>query len=151
MIAISAAKNTAMIVTLDVVARARFGARTSGCSHGPDGLVIWLEDNATEIEIQAAQAMLAAHDSLILTQDKAQITANGTDKATVTIELADPEFDYTVWLNGIFNGIYAQGHDSVVGGVATLELTSTIVGVFTLEIRRRVFPYDSGYVTVEAV
>lgn len=147
MIGVSAAKNGVMIETLDQVVRAHFGGRTSGLSSGPGGITIWLDPTATEIEQADAATILAGVNALVLTVDKATIQADGADKATVQVALADPEFDYTVWLAGV---IYAEGHDAVAGGLAIVELTSTMAGQFMVEIRRRVMDYASGHVVVTA-
>lgn len=147
MIAILAAKSGVMVETLDQVARARFGGRTSGVSSGPTGVTLWLDDTATEIEKADAVSILAGVNTLALTVDKAAILADGADQATIQVAMGDPEFDYTVWLDGT---IYADGHDAVAGGQAVVELTSMLAGTFVVEIRRRIGDFASGHVTVVA-
>jgi hypothetical protein len=148
MYAVTVVKASTQSAGLDGAARAALGAKTTGVSSGPYGLTIWLVDDVpSPVDLQMAEDVLAGHNSLILTQDKETITADGEDVATVQVALADPEFDYTVWLDG---EKFAEGYDSVVGGQAVVELTSTMAGTFLIEIRRRQGDYASGYSTVVA-
>ena len=136
---------------LDGAIRAALGEKTTGVSTGPYGIRAHLTDAAGAADITLATNVLNGHDSLTVNTDKATITADGSDTATITCSDAaiasDPDADYAVWLDG---NLYAQGSENLVGGVVTLTLKTSIIGVFQIEIRRKTGDFASGYVTVTA-
>lgn len=136
---------------LNVAVRSALGVQTTGVSVGSYGMIAHLVDGATSGDIALAEAVLNGHNTLVVGTDKATITADDSDTATITCSDAglgaDAAIDYTVWLDG---ELFAQGSDNVVGGTVSLTLKSAVAGTFVIEIRRQSGNYASGYVTVEA-
>lgn len=130
---------------------AALGEKSIGVSTGPYGMVAHLADAADAGELALAETVLNGHNTLMVSTNKATITADGVDVATVTCAdgaiAADGAVNYMVWRNGT---LYAEGSDNVVGGTVTLTLTSVVTGTFVIEVRRQGSDYASGYVTVEA-
>jgi hypothetical protein len=106
---------------LDTALRSMLAARLIGLStYGPGrALSIWLADEATAPDETAATALMAAHDPVFLSLDKATIQADGADVATVTIRTPRADAAPVLLLvNGQLTPI------PLLDGVGTLEIVS---------------------------
>ena len=136
---------------LDEVLRTVIGADYQGYSRAPNGNTLTFLDSVSAGEQATALAMVTAHHTLVVGTDKATITADDSDTATITCSDgglgADAMVDYTVWRNNV---LYSEGSANVVGGTVTLTLKSAVAGTFVIEVRRQVDNYASGYVALAA-
>jgi hypothetical protein len=82
-----------------------------------------------------------------VTTDKTQITANGTDTATITATVNDATSTETIEL---YHGEMLVDSKSAVNGVATFEITMTEVGTLTLTVKSTT-KYGKADVTIEGV
>lgn len=113
------------------------------------GYVSAILDSSASLDL--ALMVLNAHDQLVVLTNKASITADGSDTATITCNDAaigaDASVDYTVWLDGV---LYSEGSDTVATGSVVLTLKTNIPGRYLIEVRRQSGNYASGYVEVTA-
>jgi len=134
---------------LNNVVRTALGVKVVGISTGPYGLIAHLTDGANATDLALASTVLNAHNTLAVATDKATITANNSDTATITCSdeaiSGDSDMDYAAWWNG---ALYSEGSVSVTGGAIELTLATSLVGTWLIEVRRQTGDYASGYVTV---
>jgi hypothetical protein len=67
---ITIARNSVNLEALDADIRAALGSKAAGISSGPYGVAVHLSDNASQADIDQVQAIVAAHDSAVLTAEQ---------------------------------------------------------------------------------
>ena len=138
-------------IAVDKALRAALPTVSDGVTVWQGGMSAILLDSATAGDQALAATVLESHNTLDVTTDKATITADGADTATITCSDAalgaDVSVDYTVWLDDV---VYDSGTDTLATGTATLTLATITAGTYLIEIRRQSGNYASGYVTVRA-
>ncbi len=121
---------------------------------GTDGPDAWVRVTTDVVDETTLQAVIAAHNSLTISSDKAVIQANGVDTATITCSdttiVADAALDYQV--HDLESGsLEMAGTLDVVSGTATLLFTSALAGTYLIELSRQGSGhYETGYIEVEA-
>lgn len=109
------------------------GGKFGGVStYGPARPIsLWLDDSASGADETTAASLTAAHDPVHLSVDKATITANGTDAATVTVRAGKPgAAAITLLVNGVTDWPIA-----LTGGVGTDTLTALDAGTITITVK----------------
>lgn len=131
---------------LDSVARAAIGAGCYGVSNRGGVTVIHIDDVGQNSQI--ANSILTSWNTLLVTSDKASITADGVDTATITHDSPDATLDYLVLLDG--EG-YADGGVTAVGGVVRLTLATDTLGIYTILLSRKMGNYATGQIMVTGI
>lgn len=107
------------------------GENYIGTNTGEYGTIIDLSDS-TPANIQSAvNNLFASINSLSINTDKASITADDTDKASITHVTARASINYLVLLDG---DEYDSDSVTAVAGTATLTLATALPGTYTIII-----------------
>jgi hypothetical protein len=106
---------------LDTALRAALRGKVVGIStYGPSqSISIFLDDSVTRGDEATTLATAAAHDPVILSADKLTITANGSDTATVTVNVPKPGASAVTLLVG---GLPVPV--TLTDGVGSIQITS---------------------------
>ncbi|MHB1651382.1 MAG: Ig-like domain-containing protein [Desulfitobacteriaceae bacterium] len=102
--------------------------------------------NLGSMHVDPVTKALTIYPRLTITTDKLQITANGTDTATVTVTVQDTVNPHAISFT-VNNG--APVSVNTVNGVATLPLTTTVTGDYTITATSDL--YGTNSVTVKGV
>jgi hypothetical protein len=120
--------------------------------------ISYIDDNLTLNKFHAASSFESVDDGnggLVLeiyhlievSVDKSQITADGTDTATITATVDDSTSTETIEL---YQGETLVDSKPAVNGVATFEITMTEPGTLTLTVKSTT-KYGQADVTIEGV
>lgn len=102
--------------------------------------------NMGSLHIDPVTKILTIYPRLIITTNKAQITANGTDTATITVTVHDTTVAHAISFT-VNNG--APVVVNTVSGVATLPITTTLIGNYIVTATSDL--YGTNAVTVMGV
>lgn len=147
----------ASIVALDARLRAALGDKLLGISSGfinhAPVLEVHLNDAYDNEAVRlVAAAIIAKHNTLVVSADKVTITADDTDTAVIAcasdLFQSDTHVTVTVWRNG---QEYTAATDiAVSAGAVGLELATQYAGDYIVEISRKGGNHDTGYITIRA-
>lgn len=102
--------------------------------------------NMGSMHVDPTTKALTIHPRLTIASDKAQITANGTDKATVAVTVQDTINPHAISFS--VNG-GAPVVVNTANGIAMLPVTTTVPGTYTITATSDI--YGTNSVTVKGV
>lgn len=103
-------------------------------------------DNMGSCHIDPTAKVLTIYQRLTISTDKAQITANGIDTATITVTVQDTVSPHTISFT-VNNG--TQVAVNTADGVAVLPMTTTLTGDYIVTATSDI--YGTNSVTVKGV
>lgn len=110
-----------------------------------------LLETAEQSDKDLLTAIVGVYKSLPVNTDKATITADGADTATITCSdasiVGDANLAYFVTVDGLD---YGAGDVPVSGGAITLTLATDMPGTYIIEIWRKTGNYAHGFILVTA-
>lgn len=130
-------------------------ATVAGLTVNGSGIVAVVHTTPDTTDDTLAESIVLAHNMLAVSADKASFAADDVAMVTITCNDAaisgDGNVDYEVYqVIGSAKILDEAGTLPVVGGVATLEYTTPLVGVYQFRIARQ-SGYADGYVESEAI
>lgn len=102
--------------------------------------------NMGSMHIDPATKILTIYPQLTISSNKAQITANGTDTATITVTVQDTVNPHAISFT-VNNGTPVI--INTVNGVATLPITTTVIGDYVVKATSDI--YGTNSVAVKGV
>jgi len=133
------------------------GISYAGLRPGKDGtptpaqITVLLKNTAIQADQDLVTSILGVYKSLPVQTDKATITADNADTATITCNDAsfagDTDLGFYVTADG---RNYGAGDVPVVGGVITLTLATDVAGIYVIEVWRKTGNYAHGFILVTA-
>lgn len=121
---------TTNLIVMDTLARSALGSACSGVSTGP----IWWGIEVispSQINQDLALSVLDNYGSLTVETNKASVSNNGLDTATITHSTAKNAVNSIVFHNG---ELYSTGQHVVVAGIVTLLFSETEVGTYDIHL-----------------
>lgn len=103
------------------------GDDSTGVSTGPRGTVIHLKDTASNAIQNAINTLFANINALPVVTDKASLTSDDSDTATITLVTAQSSIEYIVLKDG---EEYSTGTVIPSAGTATLTLKTALAGTY---------------------